>query len=43
MTMDWRGSSPGYIPESSELFLFVQTIRLGLNEDLSLLGALVSV
>lgn len=41
--MDWRGSSPGYSLEVSGLFLFVETIRLGLNEDLSLFGELVSV
>lgn len=38
MTMDWRGSSPGYITESSDLFLFVETIRLGFSEDLSIWG-----
>lgn len=41
--MDWRGSSPGYTVQSSELFLSVEAIRLGLCEDLSLFGALVSV
>lgn len=40
---DWRGSSPGYLVESSEHFLFVETIRLGLCEDLTPFGALVSV
>lgn len=33
---DWRGSSPGHFAECGELLLFVETIRLGLNEDLSL-------
>ena len=41
--MHWRGSSPGYTVQSSELFLSVEAIRLGLCEDLSLFGALVSV
>lgn len=43
MIMDWRGSSPGHTVESSEFFLFVETIRLGISEDLSLSGALVSM
>lgn len=33
--MDWRGSSPGHTAEPSGLSLFVETIRLGLNEDFS--------
>lgn len=38
MIMDWRGSSPGYTVEPSDLFLFVETIRLGLNEGNSIWG-----
>lgn len=34
--MDWRGFFLGYIVEFSEFFLFVEIIRLGLNEDLFL-------